>query len=245
MPEDLELILQNAAVTGTVLVQAEQTVAETEWMLSLAKSNDWIKGVVGWMDLQAADVTEQALVFKQYQKLKGFRHIVQAEPDARFMLRPQFVRGIRAIGKLDFSYDILIYPYLLDAAADLVAQCPDQRFVLDHLAKPYIKSGEIAAWKKDIQRLSTHENVFAKLSGLITEANWGRWTEAGLKPYLDVALECFGPERLMWGSDWPVCLVAGNYNEVLHLVQHYIQALSPAEQAQIMGGTATAFYHLK
>lgn len=242
MPPDLEPMLQANGVDGTVLVQVEQTPAENTFFLQLASQFSWIKGVVGWVDLQADDIIEQVAELRQHPLLKGFRHIAQGEPDPGFLVRPEVVRGIQALGQAGFTYDILIYPHQLEAAIGLVAQCPDQPFVLDHLAKPYIKAGDIQGWQQSISRLSTYENVCAKLSGLVTEAHWQQWQPADIYPYLEVALDCFGPKRLMWGSDWPVCLVAASYTQVLQLVRECIRPLSASEQQAIMGGNAALFY---
>lgn len=242
MPPDLEPLLQVNGVQGTVLVQVDQTQLENRFMLELAAANPWIKAVVGWIDLQAPDVQEQAQALQAYPLLRGFRHVAQAEPDAQWLCRPEVVRGIRAIGKLGFSYDILIYPHQLEAAIQLVQQCPDQPFVLDHLAKPYIREKDINGWRRLVQRLSAYENVFAKLSGLVTEAHWQHWQLMDIYPYLEVALQTFGTARLMWGSDWPVCEVAASYQQTLDLVQAFIAPLTAAEQAAIMGGNAARFY---
>jgi L-fuconolactonase len=243
MPADLKPLLRQAGVAGTILVQVDQTLAENDFFLELAQSNPWILGVVGWIDLQAKDIEEQLEALRSKTLLKGFRHIAQAEPDFLFLAKPSVVSGIKALSKKGFTYDILVYPHQLPAAIELVAQCPDQPFVLDHLAKPYIKSGDIEGWQKDIQRLSTYENVWVKLSGLVTEADWEQWQPQHIYPYLEVALQVFGAERLMWGSDWPVCLVASNYQQVLQLVQEFISPLSAYEQASIMADNALQFYN--
>lgn len=242
MPDDLQPLLQANGVEGTILVQVEQTLAENTFFLELASRFHWIKGVVGWIDLQAAEIEAQLAALSVYPLLKGFRHIAQGEPDPHFLVRKEVVRGIKALGKAGFTYDILIYPHQMEAAIGLVAQCPDQPFVLDHLGKPYIRTGDIDGWRKDISRLSANENVWVKLSGLVTEADWNTWQPADIFPYLEVALECFGPKRLMWGSDWPVCLVAADYGRVLQLVRDFILPLSPSEQQGIMGDNCAAFY---
>lgn len=241
-PQDLKPVLEAAGVAGTILVQVDQTPEENVFCLELAREHDFVLGVVGWIDLQAPDIEAQLEAMRHHKLLKGFRHIAQAEPDPLFLAKPAVVNGIKALGKGGFTYDILVYPHQLPAAIELVAQCPDQHFVLDHLAKPYIKTGDMEGWEKDVQRLATYENVSVKLSGLVTEADWEAWQPHHIHPYLEVALEAFGPERAMWGSDWPVCLVAAQYRQVLRLVQEAISPLSMHEKALIMGGNAARFY---
>ena len=244
LPEDLAPILQQNGINGCVAVQADQSEAETDFLIELASKNDFIKGVVGWVDLMADDVYDRLEYYSEFKIVKGFRHIVQGETDPEFMLRPKFKAGITELGAYDFTYDILIYHYQLDQAIRFVKLFPEQKFVLDHIAKPDIKSGEYGTWQTEIKKLALHQNVYCKLSGIITEGEWEGWKPADFKVYLETVLKAFGPERLMFGSDWPVCLVAGQYEEVLGIVTDFIGNLTPLEQKKIMGGTAQKFYNL-
>ncbi len=243
--KDLEPELERNGFHGSVAVQARQTLEETRWLLELAEQSSRILGVVGWVDLRAADVRSQLREFRRAAKLVGIRHIVQAEPDDRFLLREDFLRGIAVLEEFDLAYDILIYTKHLPVAAEFVERFPRQRFVLDHLAKPPIKNREIDLWASGIRRLATFPNVFCKLSGLVTEADWHRWTPQDMTPYLDVAFECFGPSRLMIGSDWPVCLVASSYGPVMDLIKVYLQRHTPEVREAVLGGNAQRFWRLK
>lgn len=243
LPADLAPILNQNDVDGCIAVQATQNDGETDFLLNLAAENDFIKGVVGWIDLQAVDLAARLDQYQERALLKGFRHVLQGEP-AEFMLRPAFVRGVGMLHRYGYTYDILIFPKQLPNAVKLVRQCPEQPFVLDHIAKPYIKTGEIATWKKDLTTLAAHENVFCKVSGMITEADYHTWTYAQLVPYLDAVFEAFGTNRIMFGSDWPVCLVAGDYAEVLGILEEYTAGFSGQEKAQVFGLNALKFYGL-
>lgn len=243
LPSDLKPVLQANAVAGCVAVQADQTEAETEFLLGLSEQHDWIKGVVGWVDLCADNISERLAYFSGRMQLKGFRHVLQGETPS-FMLQPAFQRGIAALKEFGFTYDILIFPHHLDAALQLVQQHPAQPFVIDHIAKPYIKDGQIGEWKKGMEQLAALPNVSCKLSGMVTEADWEQWKEEDLYPYLDVVFEAFGPDRLLFGSDWPVCLVAASYASMLQPVTNYCSSLSATEQQQIFAGNAISFYHL-
>jgi L-fuconolactonase len=218
---------------------------ETRWLLELAGQSSFILGVVGWVDLRSPQVPEDLQALARNPKLVGMRHIVQSEPDDRFLLQPDFLRGISLLAEFDLAYDILIYPKHLSVAAEFVRRFPEQRFVLDHLAKPEIRSGAMNAWKKGIAELATYPNVFCKLSGLVTEADWNRWKPADMRPYLDVAFERFGANRLMIGSDWPVCTVAGSYSHVIGLVKEYLRGHSEQEREAVLGGNAKRFWRLK
>ncbi|KAA5546621.1 amidohydrolase family protein [Adhaeribacter rhizoryzae] len=244
LPEHLAPLLQQNGFSGSVAVQALQTEAETEFLLNLATQHDFIKGVVGWTDLQAVDVETKLAKFSQNLKLKGLRHVVQAEPDDQFLLRPDFLRGISLLQKFNLTYDILIYPKHLPVATEFVSKFPDQPFVLDHIAKPFIKNHQLLPWAQHIQKLANHSNVYCKLSGMVTEADWHYWQPTDFKPYLDVVMEAFGPDRLMIGSDWPVCTLAGSYTEVMNLVKDYINQLTQAEREKILGSNAVQFYKL-
>lgn len=245
LPQDLEPELKASGFGGSIVVQTRQTLEETRWLLELAERNSSVLGVVGWADLRSPDIRLQLKSLTRNTKLVGLRHIVQSEPDERFLLQPDFLRGIAALEEFGLAYDILIYSRHLPAAIEFVQRCPGQRFVLDHLAKPPIKAGEIDSWAKGIRALGASPNVLCKLSGLVTEADWRHWEPGHITPYLDVALDSFGPERLMIGSDWPVCLVAASYARVMQIVKDYIAPLSAASQAAVLGGNAARFWRLK
>ncbi len=245
LPEDLDSELSESKFDGSVAVQARQTLDETRWLLELAEATPKIFGVVGWVDLCSPDAHAQLKEFARNPKLVGLRHVVQAEPDDRFLLRPDFLRGIALLEEFELAYDILIYARHLPVAAEFVAQFPRQRFVLDHLAKPPIKAGEIDRWADGIRRLAAFPNVFCKLSGLVTEADWQQWTQEQIHPYLDVAFDAFGSDRLMIGSDWPVCLVAATYGRVVGVVKDYIRRHCPEALESVLGGNAQRFWRLK
>lgn len=244
LPHHLEPLLQQQGFDGCVAVQADQSEKETDFLLQLADESPFIKGVVGWVDLQSSGIEERLHFFSQYKKLKGFRHIVQGEADEQFMQRPAYMHGISLLQAFNFTYDILIYPHQLPSAEKLVASFPYQKFIVDHLAKPHIKTGEIETWKRDLRRLAQHPNVYCKVSGLVTEAHWQQWQQHHFTPYLDVVKEAFGTHRLVYGSDWPVCLLSATYEQQLSIVQNHFQNFSETEQAQIFGGNAQQFYQL-
>ena len=241
-PEQVAPLLAATGVDGAIAVQADQTEAETDFLLDLADEHALIRGVIGWTDLRAPDLDDRLAQWKGRKALKGFRHIAQAEPDD-FLTRDDVARGVARLGERGFSYDILIYPRQLAAAERLVARCPGVRFVLDHCAKPDIARGEITEWRARLQRLARHANVCCKVSGLVTEAATG-WRYADLLPYLDVAADTFGTGRLMFGSDWPVCLVAASYDQVYSIVQRFAERLTPAERNAVFGETARTAYQL-
>jgi L-fuconolactonase len=211
----------------------------------LADANPTILGVVGWVDLCSPEVETQLKRFSENSKLIGIRHIVQSEPDDRFLLRQDFGRGVALLEEFDLAYDILIYPRHLSVAAEFVERFPRQRFVLDHLAKPNIKAGENKTWASGIRRLGQSPNLFCKLSGLVTETDWQHWKPEQIAPYLDVAFECFGPDRLMIGSDWPVCLVAGTYGRVTDIVKAWLRQFPPETMEAVLGGNAQRFWKLR
>jgi len=245
LPVDLARELGQNGVGGTIAVQAETSVRETEFLLELAGGSDKILGVVGWIDLASPSVSDQVRSFVGRPKLCGFRHVVQDEPDDRYLLREDVMRGIRAIGEAGFSYDLLLYPRQLPAAIELVARFPNQRFVLDHCAKPFIKTRKFEPWATHIRELAKFSHVCCKLSGLVTEADWHSWKPPDLRPYLDLVVEAFTPSRLMFGSDWPVCLLAGGYRAVKHSLDSYAQQFSPQDRALIFGDVAAQFYGIK
>ena len=244
-PEDLRPLLEKEGFAACISVQADQSEAETAFLLEYASKYDFIKGVVGWVDLRSGALAKRLEYFSQYKLLKGFRHVVQAEPDDQFLLREDFCNGISQLKAYDFTYDILIYPKQLPAAIAFAAKFPDQAFVLDHIAKPLIKEQIQEPWASHIRQLAAHPNVYCKLSGMVTEADWTNWIYKDYIPYLDTILEAFGPDRLMIGSDWPVCLLGGEYSEVMGIVKQYIGKLSDDEQAAILGGNARRFYRIE
>jgi L-fuconolactonase len=245
LPEHLSPELTSHGFHGSVVVQTRQTLEETRWLLELAEHAPTILGVVGWVDLCSPNVRSQLSEFAGNPGLVGIRHIVQSEPDDRFLLQPDFLRGISLLEEFDLAYDILIYTRHLPVAGEFVERFPRHRFVLDHLAKPPIRSGEIDSWAAGIRRLAAFPNVFCKLSGLVTEADWQRWTPKEITPYLDVAFETFGPSRLMIGSDWPVCLVAASYARAIEVVKDYLNRYTPAVRESVLGGNAQRFWRLR
>ncbi|MBL9139514.1 MAG: amidohydrolase family protein [Verrucomicrobiales bacterium] len=242
LPPDLQPLLEAAGFDGCIAVQARQSLAETEWLLGLAHHYPFIRGVVGWVDLRSPAVGEQLRRFAADPKLVGVRHVVQDEPDDAFLLGRDFQRGIAQLREHRLAYDILIYPRQLPAAIRFAEAFPDQRFVLDHLAKPVVRDGRMSPWREDLRQLGTSPNVFCKLSGLVTEAVWGRWKASDFTPYLDVAFEVFGPDRLMIGSDWPVCTVSADYGTVLRLVVDYLERFPAGIREKVMGGNGARFY---
>jgi len=245
LPEDLKPELECSGFQGCVAVQARQTLEETRWLLELAESHPFILGVVGWVDLRSPRLRFELESLAGQSKLVGVRHIVQSEPDERFLLQPDFLRGIAMLEEFDLAYDILIYARHLPVAAEFVARFPRQRFVLDHLAKPPIKSGAITDWARGIQELASFGNVYCKVSGMVTEADWQAWKPEDLRPYLDIAFDCFGTRRLMIGSDWPVCTVAGSYSRVMDVVKDYLGKYAIEERDAVLGGNAADFCKLK
>ena len=245
LSDDLQKVFDENGVDACVAVQADQTTEETDFLISIAENNNFIKGVVGWVDLRSESIEDDLLKYKKYNVVKGFRHVVQGEQDHNFMLRPEFLRGIELLGKYEWCYDILIFPHQLGATLELVKKFPNQKFVIDHIAKPYIKDGFFEGWAVMMREIAKHQNVYCKISGMITEADYKTWTPEQVHPYMKLVLESFGASRVMYGSDWPVCLVAGNYSMVKALVTDFITYLSQEEQNDIMGGNAAKFYNLK
>lgn len=241
-PQDLKPLLDGHGIDGCIAVQAPQTVDETRWLIQLARQNPWIRGVVGWVDLRSTDVETQLDEFSE--GLVGVRHIVQAEPDPEFLAGEAFNRGVAAVGRRNLAYDILIFPPQLPAATRFVDRHPSVRFVLDHLAKPNIREGSFEPWAADLTELSRRPNVWMKVSGMVTEADWGHWRPDHFRRYMDHALHCFGADRLMFGSDWPVCLVAAQYSDVVGIVEDWASKLSENEQAALFGGNASTAYRL-
>ncbi|WP_439581507.1 amidohydrolase family protein [Dyadobacter bucti] len=244
MPGDLLKLLEAEGITGGIAVQADQSEQETHFLLDLAAEYDFIKGVVGWVDFRAKNIEERLEYFSQFSMLKGFRHIVQAEPEDDFLLRPDFRKGIAALSSYDFTYDVLIHPRHIPYAVDFVKLFPDQKFVVDHLAKPFIKDQLFDDWAEQMQAFAPMENVSCKLAGLVTEADWKNWKYGDFQKYVDKMLEIFGPDRLMFGSDWPVCLVGASYGEVCEIVRRNTASLSETERDKLWGGSCARIYNI-
>jgi len=244
LPADLAPLARVAGIDGTVAVQARQSLAETRWLLELAEADPLVAGVVGWVDLQSPTVGDELAAFAGRRRLVGVRHVVQDEPDPGFLLGEAFGRGLEHLHQLGLTYDLLLYPPQLPAATELAGRMPGQPFVLDHLAKPRVKAGALEPWRRDIEALARRPNVWCKVSGLVTEAAWRRWTRAEFAPYLDVAVAAFGPGRLMFGSDWPVCLLAADYPDVVGIAEDFFARLPAADREAIFGGNAVRFYGL-
>ena len=248
LPADLAPLAAAEGIDGTVAVQARQTLAESRWLLELAAAAPLVRGVVGWVDLRSPQVASDLAELSAADRFVGVRHVVQDEPDPRFLLGDAFVRGLRHLHEFGLTYDLLLYPQQLPAAVELVRLLPEQPFVLDHIAKPRIAQWQSAAeradWRRDIEALAAVPGVCCKLSGLVTEAAWRSWRPEDFAPYLDVVVEAFGPGRLMFGSDWPVCTLAAEYAAVAGLVRDRVATLSATERDAVFGGTASRFYGL-
>ena len=245
LPGDLKKLLKENRIDGCVAVQADQSETETQFLLSIASEHDFIKGVVGWIDLCSKTIRQQLEEHRDFRQLKGFRHILQGEKDRAFMLREDFMRGIEALKDYNYTYDILIFTDQLQYTVEFVSKFPDQKFVIDHIAKPNIREKKIEDWKTGVKELATFSNLYCKISGMVTEADWQNWEEEDFIPYLNVVVESFGIDRIMFGSDWPVCLLGGSYSEVLGIVEDYFSSFSKSEQEKLFGANAIEFYNLK
>jgi L-fuconolactonase len=245
LPEDLQPILKQYNIDGCVAVQADQSEEETKFLLDLSAQHEFIKGVVGWIDLRSSGIILESKLqgYKAFPKLKGFRHVVQGEPKG-FLADKNFIEGVRKLAQYGFTYDLLVYHHQLEEALKFVYAVPGVKIVIDHIAKPSIRTKEKTRWELNMAAIATASNVHCKLSGMVTEAAWMQWTKEDFEPFLDEMLEIFGPKRLMYGSDWPVCLLSGSYAEQLDIVESYIQRLSHTEREQIMGTNALNFYNL-
>ncbi|MGN6530356.1 MAG: amidohydrolase family protein [Ginsengibacter sp.] len=242
-PADLEPVLKENDVEGIVAVQADQSENETHFLLQLANKNPLIKGIVGWVDLQNKNLENKLVYWSQYPLIKGFRHIVQAEPHG-FLLKEAFLNGIKSLQKFGFTYDILIYENQIKEAVEFVKKFPNQKFIIDHCAKPSIKNKHIVEWKNGMNDFSKNENVYCKVSGLITEAKWNDWNEKDFYPYLDGVFDSFGTDRILFGSDWPVMLLSGNYGKWKKLLENYMKQFSEEEKQNVFGKNAIKFYNL-
>jgi L-fuconolactonase len=244
LPEDIYPLLQENNIDGCVAVQADQTLAETEFLLDLADKNEFIKGVVGWVDLRSDTIDEQLEKLSSNKKLKGFRHIVQSEADENFLLQDDFCHGISLLQKYGYTYDILVYSHQLEKVIDFIEKFPEQPFVLDHMGKPEIMNKKSWDWENYLKEIALHQNVYCKISGLVTEADLKEWKLSDFKPYIDFVLEKFGVERIMFGSDWPVCLLGANYADVCAILEKNLPDLTVEEKAKLWGGNATTFYNI-
>jgi len=245
LPADLLPVLTENGMDGCVAVQADQSETQNHFLIELADENDFIKGIVGWVDLRAKNIEERLEYYSRFDVMKGFRHVLQGEADRALMLTPAFMNGISKLEDHGFTYDILIFPDQLLYVNKFARAFPDQKFVIDHLAKPYIKDKKIDDWAGDIHAVAANENLYCKVSGMVTEADWQQWKTEDFFPYLDVVFEAFGADRLMFGSDWPVCQVAAKYSTMKSIVAQYTSRLSADEQAKFWGGNAINFYNLK
>ena len=245
LPVDLNSELEAAEVEGTVAVQARQKLEETKWLLNLAEENDFIKGVVGWVDLRSEDIIDQLEKFASHPKLVGVRHVIHDEADDDFILGSDFVRGIGQLSSHDLTYDLLLFPKYLKNASKLVSMFPDQSFVLDHISKPLIREGILDPWKEDITELAAHPNVWCKVSGMVTEADLSVWKYDDFVKYLDVIVESFGTDRIMLGSDWPVCKLAGEYEDIMDIPKKYFDNFNEADKERIFSQNCIEFYKLK
>src|SRR6266850_629625 len=245
LPDALERELRPVKVDGSVAVQARQSVEESRWLLNLADHYPLIKGVVGWVDLRSDRVEEQLIELSKHRRFVGVRHVVQDEPDDRFVLQKDFLRGIGTLKQFGLVYDILIYPKQLPAAIELAQRFPNQTFVLDHIAKPTIKDQIKSPWADQMRELAKSPNVFCKVSGMVTEAKWGAWKQSDFAPFLEIVFEAFGTDRLLYGSDWPVCLLSGSYEQVYRLTHDYVQKHAAKAEAKIFGDNAIRAYRLK
>ena len=244
LPQDLQPILQANNIDGCVTVQSDQTEAENGFQLQNAAENDFIKGVVGWVDLQANNIEERLAYYSTFEKMKGFRHVLQGEAKRDLMLQPNFMNGIGKLAQFNFTYDLLIFPDQLQYIPQLISAFPNQKFVIDHIAKPDIQHQTITDWQKNIEAVAQYDNVSCKISGMVTEADWKLWQPLDFTPYLDVVVNAFGTSRIMFGSDWPVCLVAADYEKMLAIVTDYFSKFSTLEQANFFGLNAIDFYNL-
>jgi L-fuconolactonase len=244
LPKDLAPLLGDCSISGCVAVQASQHEDENTFLLGLANENDFIKGIVGWVDLRDENVEARLAHYQNFSKIKGFRHVLHDEPQRDYMLRPDFMRGVRLLEKYNYTYDLLIFVDQLAYTLDFVKAFPTQKMVIDHIAKPFIKAQVVGEWADYIHQIAAYPNVYCKISGLVTEADWHNWTPTDFEKYLDVIVEAFGIDRIMYGSDWPVCKLAAPYQAQYQLVKNYFSAFSETEQHKFFGQNAISFYNL-
>ena len=244
LPADLLPVLQQNKVDGCIVVQSDQSEKENEFQLSNAGKFDFIKGVIGWVDLQSPDVEDRLNYYSSFKKMKGFRHVLQGETDRQLMLKPAFTNGISLLEKFNFTYDLLIFPDQIKYAVQLAAKYPNQKFVINHIAKPNIKDQQIVDWANGMRALADHKNVYCKISGMVTEANWKGWNKSDFTPYLDIVINSFGADRIMFGSDWPVCLLSASYDQTLEIMMDYFSSFTINENAKFFALNAIKFYNL-
>lgn len=243
-PGDLATIIKTLQIDGTVAVQADETEAETAFLLDLASKNDFIKAVVGWTNLHAQELESTLEKFKGFKKLAGFRSIMQGAPDERYLTNAQFRNNLKILAGKGYTYDLLVYHTQLPALISMTDNLPDNRMILDHIGKPDIKNKQFKNWKAQIRILASHPGIYCKLSGMITEADYRNWTYDDLKPFIETAAEYFGIDRICFGSDWPVCLVAGSYNQVHEVMEKFVQQLPASDQAKVFGLNTLQFYNI-
>ena len=244
LPAQLKPILEANGVSKTVLVQASNSVEESRWLLSLADANPFIAGVVGWVDLQDTDVDRQLDELSAHQKFKGVRHLVESEPENDWIVQPQVLRSLQRLATYGLSYDLLVHTHHLRHIPRVADSCPELSLVIDHMAKPPIVTADVGTWLKELKPVAAYSNIHCKLSGLVTEASWGSWQTKDLRPFVECALELFGPKRLMFGSDHPVCLLAASYQRVLESFQDLLSELSAEDRERIFATNAIGFYRL-
>lgn len=244
LPEHFETIARRNGIDGVVAVQADQSELETHFLCELAKSHSLIKGVVGWIDLRGSALEERLQYFKQFPIIKGWRHIAQAEPDA-FLRQKDIQQGVAQLNALGYTYDILVYHHQLPAVVDFIAHLPEQKLIIDHCAKPAIRTAALQDWKKRMREIASNRQVYCKVSGLFTETHWKKWSAADFFPYLDVVFEAFGIERTVFGSDWPVLLLSGMYVQWKSLLEKYLEDRPPEDIIRFFGGNAIDFYGLE
>ncbi|MGM0923243.1 MAG: amidohydrolase family protein [Bacillota bacterium] len=244
LPNELEPLLNKIGFDGSIAVQARQCLEETRWLLGLSDKYSFIKGVVGWADLCSNELKQQLDEFTANPLFKGVRHILQDEFEDQYMLKEQFQEGIKLLGNYGLTFDLLIYPRHIPYAVELVKKFPDQLFVLNHIGKPDIKHKVIMPWIEDIQRLAERENTYVKISGLVTEADWNEWKEKDFKVYLDVVFDAFGPERIMVGSDWPVCTLSKDYATTIDIAVNYVKQYASKYEPHILGRNCEKFYSI-
>jgi L-fuconolactonase len=244
LPDDVYPLMRLNNISGCIAVQADQSEQETMFLLDLASKHDFIKGIVGWVDLRADNIEDRLKFFSSYPAIKGFRHIVEAEADLGFLQESKFKRGALLLNKYGYSYDLLVRTAHLSSAIQLVKELPAQRFVIDHMGKPDIRLCEITIWSKQLASISEYPNVYCKISGFSTEANWLEWCAEDITPYLNVVFKLFGPNRVMFGSDWPVCLLAGGYQKTVQVLEDYLKHFSITDQHKFWRDNAREFYQL-
>jgi len=244
LPTDLQKEIESVGIDGTIAVQADETEKENSYLLSLSDENDFIKAIVGWIDLKALDAIERMQYWKKHDKIKGFRCIMQGQEDSNYLTNKDFLENIKKLVPYGYTYDLLVYHNQFPSLIKFVEKLPDNRMILDHLGKPDIKNKNIKEWKVNLKILAQHPGIYCKLSGMITEADYERWTYEDLKPYLETAAEYFGVDRICFGTDWPVCLVAGSYAQVYEIIEKFSNQLTADEKNKLLGLNTMKFYNI-